>query len=629
MARDIGRRKAQPGDGGRIADERASGARRTEPVCSGTGALQRVQHLAGNRVATRLVEGGILPAVHSHVPGHPAIQRDWVTDNDQFDDLATFNFNWFRAVEELAHDETAGNQASEQRMLALIRYRDLVVDKLLRETMDDVAARMARQDSAAAGMGEIVRGKIDYVKQNGAGYLIRAFAAGSTNLTSDYDITFAIPRMPNLETDAVVLFNTSFRDIFGREPGMVFDTNVYTSGFMPPETKELLSEVPEGAPLYTKKDKLQIKGGTGKTDKHQLQLAFSVLPIRQFFGAGDEGAGRFWAFAGRALRNLDRGLIDSTVPKELQDQAINDALVIFTVADKLYAETESAIAAKKRELAPEGGPESPDIEFNLDMLARDTLYEDQLVVVSGLLRQIDAMVEGFRATSPTTHQALEYEQLLSHFQIEQGKALVYANEAYFSGGPAVHVVLGMQKGDNIRLGRQQQLQSLLMNIGYKLAHFSHKLHDAGSRDEQRGFGRATYSTAKYGERVADVVGGTGDRKGAQPQPLRSDKSERAGVFAAKDVNLAGKLAKEELDVLAREVDIVKSIKKNEQLTAVAKEGAAARYGPQDVGGQDMMAAFLGIAAKAFAPYYIDKYREKGRLWAKAGTGGTVDTPSVI
>jgi hypothetical protein len=169
------------------------------------------------------------------------------------------------------------------------------------------------------------------------------------------------------------------------------------------------------------------------------------------------------------------------------------------------------------------------------------------------------------------------------------------------------------------------------DITFELAHVSHKMDEAGAieRGERRRFGRATYSTAKYEERVADVVGGEGTKAGGESQELRSGKSTQARVYAEKDVRLASKLARGELDVLAREVDIVRTIKGNKDISAVAKEQRAAGYGPEDVGGRDMVAAFLSIAEESLAPYYTDKYRGSGRLWAKGGAGGAVETPSVL
>jgi hypothetical protein len=68
------------------------------------------------------------------------------------------------------------------------------------------------------------------------GRLTDMVAAGSTDLTSDYDVTFSAGAgRENLEVLAVAAFNQLFRSNWGRESGIVFDTNVYTSGHMRPD----------------------------------------------------------------------------------------------------------------------------------------------------------------------------------------------------------------------------------------------------------------------------------------------------------------------------------------------------------------------------------------------------------
>ncbi|AFZ24174.1 hypothetical protein Cylst_1925 [Cylindrospermum stagnale PCC 7417] len=78
---------------------------------------------------------------------------------------------------------------------------------------------------------------------------------------------------------------------------------------------------------------------------------------------------------------------------------------------------------------------------------------------------------------------------MNDFEVEQGKALVYANEAYYTAGAAIHVVKGMQGGGAVTLGRQQQMSSVLMNIGYKLMHYKHNHHEGGK-------GRALVATSR-------------------------------------------------------------------------------------------------------------------------------------
>ncbi len=62
---------------------------------------------------------------------------------------------------------------------------------------------------------------------------VEMVAAGSNDLTSDYDVTFSAGAgNEKLESCAVREFNRLFRDQWKLESGIVFDTNVYTSGHM-------------------------------------------------------------------------------------------------------------------------------------------------------------------------------------------------------------------------------------------------------------------------------------------------------------------------------------------------------------------------------------------------------------
>jgi hypothetical protein len=74
---------------------------------------------------------------------------------------------------------------------------------------------------------------IDAQPHNKDGIPFKDVVAGSEQPSSDYDATF-ISKTGNKRTelDAVVEFNRRFREIFGKESGTVFDTNVYTAGHM-------------------------------------------------------------------------------------------------------------------------------------------------------------------------------------------------------------------------------------------------------------------------------------------------------------------------------------------------------------------------------------------------------------
>jgi hypothetical protein len=97
---------------------------------------------------------------------------------------------------------------------------------------------------------------------------IEMVAAGSNDLTSDYDVTFAAGAgNEKLESLAVREFNKFFRQKWALESGIVFDTNVYTTGHM-------------RAPAFKgdgKKLKL-VNNLVGKVDKLQNFLLEEIPP---------------------------------------------------------------------------------------------------------------------------------------------------------------------------------------------------------------------------------------------------------------------------------------------------------------------------------------------------------------
>ena len=101
-------------------------------------------------------------------------------------------------------------------------------------------------------------------------------------------------------------------------------------------------------------------------------------------------------------------------------------------------------------------------------------YEKQLETVKQILEERKTILK---------EQAAGWQEALARnliaFDREQGRALVYAQEAYYSAGPVIHVVKGMQSGGRVDLTPNQKLQSILMNIGYKLQHYEHIRQEKG------------------------------------------------------------------------------------------------------------------------------------------------------
>lgn len=436
--------------------------------------------------------------------------KQWLKEKGLPDDipegdvLATFGHNWFKLKDELAFKNKKDNESSAEYSIKLaamdkiLRYRKKEVDDILEYTKRIIADKY-----------QIPIESID------------AFAFGSITPTSDYDITFSIPGNPELETDCVELFNDTFKEKFGVSSGVLFDTNVYTNGFMTEtRTKKKLKDhgfefenvddkkdyVDNFNPIKNKKtsdlfeaDQKVIR--EGEKAKDQTQMALSYVAIRQ--ALDDETWKRFKEVTINEVRSQVEG-------EEAKMSSSKDLAEIFTKTESFHEETENAVKAKKATLRLDiPGASEADLNMHAEGESKDALYVESLRKAGQKLMRMEAIrkelqenekvLEGnplaVEAGAKRTAKLKELKDNILAFEEEQGKALIYANEAYFSGGAAIHVVKGMQAGGGVELTPQQRMQSLLMNIGYKINHFNHQQEDGD-------LGKAHLNTAKYGQRIA-------------------------------------------------------------------------------------------------------------------------------
>ncbi|BDD10032.1 hypothetical protein FUAX_24640 [Fulvitalea axinellae] len=547
----------------------------------------------------------------NEIPAFPDVLYTSYQDGYK-DVLRLYGYNWFKAKEHLAYEQYATDSEEYEKRLDLMRglldYRTVVVDDLLLKTAEHVASFIP---GATVGQKEA----FSYASKKEKGWqlhigsqLLIVSAPGSTSTTSDYDITFIIPGREELETEAVRFFNITFRSQWGNHTsGVVFDTNVYTSGFMSQFAQVKL------APLFKRHSDTYARI---KAEKHVLQMALSFLPIRQFFFMTDPHGVGWIDFKRNTVQALGNFLktngsrygveaIDRIVAREMD--------AIFNKTQILHGETYGQIGKTMRSLsaAMDRRGEVMDAQ-HLEAAAKDALYEGELHKVKKIIEERRVIL---RALAMITHPRLHpkrYSDLLAQlsenikrFDLVQGKALVFANEAYYNEGAATHVVKGMQSGGKISLGRQQQMQSILMNVGYKLQHF-HQHHEEG------GYGRAYINTAKYGQRVRDIV-----MRGHSDFDLPLLKGTGATAF---DPKLYDELS-EDLDMLEAEEKLIRAYKKNPNLTTPSsKEEAAVRdfFGdsaPQKFRKEEIERHYIHIAQHVLGPFYLDKLESRGLgLW---------------
>ena len=186
-------------------------------------------------------------------------------------------------------------------MWALFQYRQIVVDGILESVMVDLALTngsgwgknkpirtIPYKDSEGREIGFAVPLKSSDSREtqlktkdkiSKRQRFIIAAASGSTNLTSDYDVTFIVPDRPELEIELVLKFNLTFRELFGLEAGYMFDTNVYTSGFMPDDPDpDQIPGLHRFSPHFSDSVGPSVDN---KVEFHQTQTALALVSLLQ------------------------------------------------------------------------------------------------------------------------------------------------------------------------------------------------------------------------------------------------------------------------------------------------------------------------------------------------------------
>ena len=430
--------------------------------------------------------------------------------------LKRYGYHWDVARDVLAYanGERRG-KVSRDRMQTLVDFRAKVVLKVLNDAMIKVAGKIPGAN--VGGFTHNSQGAILSInapiggekQEKGKEKIeIHAIAPGSSNLTSDYDVTFQIEQLPQYEADLVREFNLVFRNYFASlggpayESGVVFDTNIYTSGVLgkkgslyKPKTKEASEELA------------------------RQQLAFSLVAILK--GLPQEE----W-------NDFEKEVIkEATSVVQLNSEGVKSINNLFKEA-KSHTKTTSLAVKKQKEKVMTNYPDklnikndkknSPSkdttskpnkaIEIAAQMHAANRLYEQQIEKVSGLIKkyqEADKTYNPEAAEGDKQKQAEEIDKLSIELYKEQSLALIYANEAYYSAGPVLHVVGEMQMGLKNITTEMEYLQSLLVQTGYKLQHIQHYQHlfEGISNDRRRARkqDRVGLLFAKYGHRAQEAL----------------------------------------------------------------------------------------------------------------------------
>jgi hypothetical protein len=315
------------------------------------------------------------------------------------------------------------------KMTALVNYRKRFVDGLL---------EALRADKRFASMA--------------------TRAAGSTALTSDYDITFL-----GIEgAEAVQEFNKRFGKHWGKEAGTVFDTNVYAEDVLPPKAQVLAGT-----------DDISLLGSTANFGNVDARLDEGLQDVSSLVKVRKNMTHIAWfRFVDTILQALrpNRGATAEAASR------FADANTIFerTLVPQILKEVESAEDGRgKKELAKlrKKGITSNVALVEAIMKVDEGIAGSNRVYEAKLLYAADLEVR--RNTVDRAENPRQWDSLTADLRRAKADAMLFANEPYFSAGTLYHVVGNVQAKFGATLSSAAYFQSLQENYGDTLKELNH------------------------------------------------------------------------------------------------------------------------------------------------------------
>jgi hypothetical protein len=345
-------------------------------------------------------------------------------------------------------------------------------------------------------------------------------AAGSTALSSDYDITF----MGKHGAAAVQEFNSRFRKHWGKEAGSVFDTNVYAEDVLPGKQVVL-----SGTDDITK------LGATGGAENVDARLDEGLQDVASLVKVRKNMSGTAWdAFTGRIVERLGRN--DGLVREARSRFAQANTTFERTYVQQIIAQVEQEKDGKTRvnQLRAQGKSNIEVVEEIMGddqgVAASNRLYEQKLLYAAEL--------EERRATAPAGSR--QWKSLTEDLRKAKADAMLFANEPYFSAGTLYHVVGNTQAKFGAVLSSAALFQSLQENYGDTLKELHH-LHG-------KPWAAVAIKSSKYVWRMLDAAVGLKEKGvtiGGDPAALRDafkaalDVRQGASGAPTADAALAG------------------------------------------------------------------------------------------
>ncbi|MFF4283660.1 hypothetical protein ACFY0Z_33565 [Streptomyces kronopolitis] len=334
-------------------------------------------------------------------------------------------------------------------------------------------------------------------------------SVGSQNETSDYDVTLV---GGDQTWSALNEFNKIFRGTWGKESGIVFDTNVYAGSIPPPTAQHSQgSWMLKGAP------------GCASRDWQKIQEVASLTKMRRYMHAQE------WRnYVERVADGvMEETAVDQRTPVHRFTQATY-ARDAFSAASGMY---DSYIRSLAPVLEAQWGPRRPaqsddDFVWSVELgdesaviRARNTLYAIHV-------RGAQDTERSFMRNGPSSRGHGDWRSQ-AHISAMHSKAHVYAMEAYYSAGAIFDVVYRQQAGlvNSADLTFSDFVQSFNEQVGDTLKDLHHYESDPG---------RALYQSAKYTHRMGVAADELLQRCGSMLPPEAAELMTSFRKWSARD-----------------------------------------------------------------------------------------------
>lgn len=342
-------------------------------------------------------------------------------------------------------------------------------------------------------------------------------SVGSQDRESDYDITISSPGTDN-DVKAVAEFNNIVKSEFGKQPGTVFDTNLYAKDYL--KVEENIDDAAKKNTQGTDKDLDQPEQKFSQTGSLDQDVA-ALVKQRRYMNPAE------W-------ENYTQSVVSQIGdPKEQGSifKQYEEADAIFQVAAyQLLRKVKSHVKSYRLKLkhTPELQKKDqqalkaiPNIEVR-KMVEKQLLQIEELHVISNehpdvvleksnqlylermtKVRQIQAQIRKLEKSANPESSADQINVLKAEVKKLLGEACFFASEAYHSEGAVKHVVAGLQGNDSqaalAKLTPIDILQSFNEQLGDFLKDIVHYTH------EDAPAGKTFYRSSKYLYRLFDAV----------------------------------------------------------------------------------------------------------------------------